>query len=405
MATENYGVKATLGLTQGQKPVSTATEIVFIGGAPMGGTASQYEPVLVTSLGDYKEKFKGEVGDGWSLSQAAEAAFNIFALDHVYMISANDGSAEQDIDIQDDDIIGDPELMTGMYAVNKIFLRDGVIPTIICAPDRNSAAVLGALKGLCASISNKFKAIFLYDVTENDGQLNGESVVVDEVVNVKNLSDEAAIACWPHVVTPSDNIISSAAYKACLYGYTDALYKNIPYRSIGNLYANGVTGLALKEGSPVLLVEEKATQLSADGITSFKPVGGGVWNTWGDHTSLFAGGNVVDERARFDSNVRMLYFKTNEFILKWGPVIDSPMKLALRNDILTYEQNRLNYLVSEGALIGYPLIEFRPLDNTSDTLQKGEFYFTELATVTPPAKFIDMKLSFTSDGFVVYLEG
>ena len=80
------------------------------------------------------------------------------------------------------------------------------------------------------------------------------------------------------------------------------------------------------------------------------------------------------------------------------------MTLTLRNNILNYEQNQLNYCVSQGALIGDPKIEFRPDANTLNTLQQGQFYFTELATVTPPAKFIEMKLSFTSDGFKVYLE-
>ena len=90
-------------------------------------------------------------------------------------------------------------------------------------------------------------------------------------------------------------------------------------------------------------------------------------------------------------------------MIKYKLDIDSPMTIQVRNDILTAENRYLDYCVSVGALIGSPRCVFTAADNTTDTIQKGEFYFEELCTVTPPAKYIDFNFVFTSEGFSVYL--
>jgi phage tail sheath protein FI len=80
------------------------------------------------------------------------------------------------------------------------------------------------------------------------------------------------------------------------------------------------------------------------------------------------------------------------------------MDLALRNYILSEEQDFLYYLVSVQALVGSPRCEFRPQDNTKDSIAKGHFYFKDFVTYTPPAKYIDLGVSFTDEGYTVYLE-
>jgi phage tail sheath protein FI len=95
---------------------------------------------------------------------------------------------------------------------------------------------------------------------------------------------------------------------------------------------------------------------------------------------------------------------TNRFEQKWRPVIDAGMDLTLRNDILTEEQDFLYYLVSVRALIGSPRCEFSPIDNTKESISQGHFYFKDFITYTPPAKYIDLGVSFTDEGYTVYLE-
>jgi hypothetical protein len=265
--------------------------------------------------------------------------------------------------------------------------------------------VIAALKENVTKCNGHWDGVVVYDCAESSDQVNARMIA--QVANVtKTASDERLIANWPHVKTSAGHVISGAAYKACLYAQNDAQNRDLPMRSIGNVRAAGVSYICLKSmpDNPITLSEAHATQLSANGITSFINIGGGIYYTWGDHTSEFTNGSVFDERARFDSNIRVLYMITNRYQQKWRNTIDAPMTLALRNDILTEEQSFLDYLVSQGALIGSPKIEFRAIDNITDTLMKGEFYFTELATVVPPSKFLDMKLTFTSEGYSVYVE-
>lgn len=163
----------------------------------------------------------------------------------------------------------------------------------------------------------------------------------------------------------------------------------------------------LNGGSGVVNINAKKSdldQLSADGIDSFLNIGGGKYVTWGDHTAAFNNAEIQDERGRFDNYPRMRMRITNRFEQKWRPSIDAGMDAELRRYILNEEQDFLYYLVSVQALVGSPRCEFRPKDNTKDSIAKGHFYFKDFVTYTPPAKYIDLGVSFTDEGYTVYLE-
>ena len=83
MATELDGVDAKLVSSIGATPTSTETNIIFVGASKSGDLN---KPVLITSLRDYKTKLGGEPGDGYNLSEAAIAAFQIAGISKVYMI-------------------------------------------------------------------------------------------------------------------------------------------------------------------------------------------------------------------------------------------------------------------------------------------------------------------------------
>lgn len=160
-------------------------------------------------------------------------------------------------------------------------------------------------------------------------------------------------------------------------------------------------------GSGVVNINAKKSdldQLSADGIDSFLNIGGGKYVTWGDHTAAFNNAEIQDERGRFDNYPRMRMRITNRFEQKWRESIDAGMDAELRRYILNEEQDFLYYLVSVQALLGSPRCEFRPQDNTKDSIAKGHFYFKDFVTYTPPAKYIDLGVSFTDEGYTVYLE-
>ena len=126
--------------------------------------------------------------------------------------------------------------------------------------------------------------------------------------------------------------------------------------------------------------------------------------TGGDHTSAMANGSVTDERARYDSNIRVLQMLTNRFQQKYRFDVDEPMTLAMRNDIIHEENDYLAYLKSVGAIIGNAECRFLPEDNPADNVALGQFVWSIEATVTPPMKYAQLNVGFTSAGYSVYYE-
>ena len=80
------------------------------------------------------------------------------------------------------------------------------------------------------------------------------------------------------------------------------------------------------------------------------------------------------------------------------------MSLRLRDCIVSEEQDYLNGLKALGCLIGEPKCEFRPTDNTKDSLAQGQFYFCNIITVVPPAKYVELQVQYTDQGLSVFLE-
>ena len=98
----------------------------------------------------------------------------------------------------------------------------------------------------------------------------------------------------------------------------------------------------------------------------------------------------------------MLFYIANEFQREWGSTIDQPMTLALRDTILNREQEKLDALVSVGALIGAPTVELTDGESTeaSDVLL-ASFEWHVSATITPPLKAATVTVSYTDAGFAV----
>ena len=428
MSTEKYGVYGQLLTTEGRSAVSTTTNVVFIGAAACDDGNGSYKgvanaPVYITSEKDYADIFGGAVGDGWSLSEAVEAAFRVCNIAGIWMINVNTDNSgaplyDEEADVTAAALIGDPALETGCYALQKMYPVNGLIADIACIPVMHAGGgktkndVLSALKANVTKANGHWDGIIVYDVTEAAGQINASNIIVPaQIVSAKDMQDERAIANWGRVITSMSSgvvsrAISGAAVKACLYAQTDAAQPGkLPSRSIGNLYVSACLGVCIAPSgtysAPLVISEANATQLSADGIISWLNKGGGRFYTWGDHTSAFSAGSVSDERGRFDVNMRMLFHLTNRFQQIWSDSIDSGMTLGMRNSILAEENEYLGLCVGLGGLIGNPVCIFAP-DNNDVTAQAGEFYFKSIATVTPPMKYAELGLAFSSEGYSVY---
>lgn len=480
MATELYGSFAQLAPSIADTPVSTETVIMFIG-ASAGGELNQAQ--LITSLSDYSTLLGGVPGDGYNLTEAAIAAFQVAGISKCYMIPVSHSPT-----FSAADYVGDASIYTGVHAVEKLFMESPTAVNILCCPSITDGSVIAELLSVAKKANGHWDSFVLADGVVSEDVLKGY-VFTDPSKITKVVSDEQAVQCLGRIKTTGGYDISLAAVRACLMAVSDSA-NGIPDRSGGNLHIPGcvswgdvihdqtpkgftwaydsltytltltgvtgdgtvyikgriVTGYAdgakvwadidgdfnytagvvsitvetdptstyadveVKLLDPALsyhaitLSEAKSTQLSADGICAVISYGGGIWHTWGDHTSALYGGTVSDERARFDNTIRMNIMITNRFQLKYRFEIDNPMTLQMRNDVINEELDYLNSLVALGGLIGDPVCEFRAVDNGSDQVAQGYFTWSTQDTPTIPAKYMSLKVAYTSAGLSVYTQ-
>lgn len=101
----------------------------------------------------------------------------------------------------------------------------------------------------------------------------------------------------------------------------------------------------------------------------------------------------------------MLFYIANSFQKEWGTTIDQPMTTALRDTILNREQEKLDGLVAQGALIGSPKVEFLDSNNEESEILNGNFRWDIAATNTPPLKSATGVVCYTDAGFSTYFGG
>ena len=406
---EKYGVYAQLVPSVASSPVDTSTNIVFIGAAQIEnveGWANMdliNRPIYISSLSDYEKKLGGGLAsDGFNLTEAAEAAFSVVGISGAYFINVHDPNNDDEDLSADAPFLGSAAAKTGIYAVMKLWPNYGAVPNLICCPGKTSGEIVTALKTVVTKCNGHWDGMAVFDVAQAANQVVNGIVQPAQVTNDNKF--ENGIAVWPSVKSTSGNVISGAAVVCALYAANDAARNNIPVRSIGNTSVSILGACLRSDGVIVSMEEADATEVQQNGIVTFLNVGGGIYVTWGDHTSAMTNGSVTDERARYDSNIRVLQTITNRFQQKYRFDIDNPMTLTMRNSVIQEENDYLAYLKSVGAIIGDASCQFLADDNPADNVALGQFVWSIAATVTPPMKHALLNVGFTSAGYSVYYE-
>lgn len=132
---------------------------------------------------------------------------------------------------------------------------------------------------------------------------------------------------------------------------------------------------------------------------------GGGWKLWGDHTAAYIyGSEDVDPRDIFDVSMRMLLYLTNKFQVTWASTIDKPFTVQLKDTILAREQEKLDALVTQGALVGKPTISFEEGNNSMVDMRNGNFRWDIQVTPTPPLKSASAYVAYTDAGLSAYFD-
>ena len=398
MAQEMYGAEAILIESKAFVGVSTNTNLVFIGSAPKG---TLNEAVTVTSLTDASTKLGLALGDGYNLSEALEAAFSIAGINKVTCIPISNVQEPAK-----SDYLGDAALGTGIYAYEEMLRNAPSATNLVCLPSVTDGEILNAMLALCKNADGLYASYLVYDLPLTDSELNASNYVVPAtIVKNKAISDMYSTAVWGQIRTSAGHDISGAAVRASLMAKTDANY-GVPARVAGNLEVPAIQGVVGMKGEEKVLAKiprSSANELSADGICTVRRRGS-VYVTWGDHTSAFAGGNVTDELARFENRIRMNAMLKNRWVMKYESIIDSPLTLQMRNDIINAEQDYLNGLVAIGALIGEPKCEFIAESNPIDDIVQGNFTWNITVTETNPLKYMLARIAFSVAGLSFYTQ-
>ena len=406
---ELYGIKTKVLQGDAQRPATSKSCLVYFAGA--SSTEKTGEPVKVTSYKEYKDIYhKGtEPKTTLLLDKAAEYALSLVG--EIWCVNCK--SAADNVEATATEI---KDLLEPALA--KICLESADVPNIICVPGIQDATCLKELVRQCkGEINNNIHAQGFVDCTQAANQIKDNNSPDASKITVP-LAEGCLISAWGNGIIDKNETglitkhVPMSIVLSARRGQQDAENaQNVPYRSVGNLRVDlkGLCIVTELSGSPAYVEctcrQDHMNAVVENGIVSLVNKGNNRWYTWGDHTSAVSAGTVDDETYRFDSNVAILYHVLNRFVAKWGHIIDSPMSLRLRDCIVSEEQDYLNGLKALGCLIGEPRCEFRSTDNTKDSLAQGQFYFVNLITVVPPAKYVELRVQYTDAGLAAYIEG
>ena len=401
---ELYGIKTQVLQGQAATPVTSQTCVVYFGTAY--NSNSYYGiPKHIYKYSDYVTLYHEgtDPATHLSLDVCAEVALSLVGDAWFVNCASSAGTSEATANaikalLED--------------ALAYICLNSSSVPNIICVPGQQDSALLAELVSQCkGGINNQIHAQGFVDCAQAANQILANGSPDSTKISAPN-TDGCLVACWGNVIldesagTITKHVPASIVFSARRAEQDAQNTNEIPYRSIGNLRIN-CKGLCTSVSGTLTRCtcrQDKMNDVVENGIISLVNKGNNRWYSWGDHTAAVSAGSVDDETYRFDSNVAVLYHILNRFIQKWGNVIDSPMSLRLRDCILADQQDYINGLKALGCLVGNPLCEFRPIDNTSDSLGKGQFVFTDIVTTVPPAKYLKLGISYTDEGLSAYIE-
>ena len=213
-------------------------------------------------------------------------------------------------------------------------------------------------------------------------------------------TNERSKVCWPMVENNTAQQFHLSTMATVELMRADFTHNSVPMETCGNKAIPAIKqyfGNSTNAGFD----QSTANELTQKGITT-AVAWAGRFVLWGNHTAAYTYGADVDPRAIFDVNVRMLYYKLNDFQREWAHDIDKPMTRAMKDRIIVREQEKLDNDVRRGAFIGSPKIVFSETENPTTDLMNGDFRFDGLMTPTPPGKSFTMVIAYTDAGFTDY---
>lgn len=269
------------------------------------------------------------------------------------------------------------------------------VPTILAAPGwSDQKTVADALKLAGKKINGHWSA-FVFDDLDVAATHTIDAAIAKKGTEIRNAPEESP--CWP-MATDGVRYYHLSTLAVARSQAVDADNDNIPYETASNKQI-AITGLVIKDSDtykPVRFDKTEANRLNAEGIKT-AIYWGGSWRLWGPHTGAYKYGAANVPEEVFDCSVRMAQYLSNGFQLRNGDKVDKPMHRAMVDTILDAEQEELDRLINQGALL-HGTISFLPDSNPDSDIMEGQFVLDAQYTTVPPGRAIIGRYRYTATG-------
>ena len=306
-----------------------------------------------------------------------------------------------------DDIVGGVSAngeYTGLGALKLLYQEQYQVCNLLGAPGwSDDPKVYNALISAAQKINGHWDAFVCADIPLMDSESSAVDTITKAIAwkKTNGYDNERSKVCWPMTMDNAGQIFHLSTLAMVELMRADYSHNSVPMETCGNKEIQGIKQYFGATSQNRGFDQQDALDLTSNGIMT-TIAWGGNWVLWGDHTAAYAYGADVDARAIFDVSIRMLFHITNSFQREWSPSIDKPMTLQLRDRILNREQEKLDALVAQGALLGEPTVLFLESENSTTDMMNGDFRWDIAATPTPPLKSATVYVSYTDAGFSAY---
>lgn len=288
---------------------------------------------------------------------------------------------------------------SGIAAAELLYNDENQVGTIYAAPGwSHIPEVHNALVSACQKMNGHWYGYCFTDIPVDNANTIANAIQWKQT-NAYN--SEYETPCWPQGIDNEGRIFHASTLSVWCQQLVDFGHDSVPFETASNKPVPCIKQYFGAGSTNAGFDKLTANDLNEKGIRTLVPYNGQIV-LWGGHTGAYTYGATSDARQIFDTNVRMIGYIANSFQREWGSRIDEPMTLQLRDEILNREQDKLDALVAQGALIGSPTVEFLASENSTTDMINGDFRFDHIATPTPQFKSATVTVSYTDAGFSVF---
>lgn len=285
---------------------------------------------------------------------------------------------------------------TGIPAAELIYTTDYQVATLFAAPGWSHIdEVRNRLVKACQGLNGHW---YGYCYTDARGATISEAIAWKAE---HGYNSQYETICWPQVIDNTGKVYHLSTLSVWRQMLVDATHDGVPFETASNKAVPGLKQYFGESSTNRGYDKERANALNEKGIRTVAPDSGNLV-LWGGHTAAYTYGATTDALQIFDTNVRMIGYILNSFQREWGSRIDEPMTLQLKDEIINREQDKLDALVAQGALIGSPTITFLASKNSTTDMMNGDFRFDHIVTPTPQLKSASATVAYSDSGFSVY---